>query len=476
MAMSQPGPWVPDNFYLGGGATETKIGEFAAVLLVCAVVCVLLLPRRYVVVPVLLSLFLIPMGNVMVVGGLHLMTTRILSLCGWIRLGWIRVSSGKSLFEGRLNSIDSAFSWNVICHVAAFVILWRSAAALTNQFGFLWSEFGVYFLLRYLIRDKRDVRVVLTMFAIIAGIIAVEMVYEQARGQNLFGTLVGGVDRVPEIRDGKIRSQGAFGHAILAGTYGAVMLPLFIWLWKDRSKILAALGVTSAVVMVYTCASSTPALGFVASILALCFWPMRKRMRAVRWSIIFGLFTIQLFMKAPVWFLIEHMDVTGSSSGYHRAELVNLFITRFFDWWLIGTRDNASWGWSMFDTSNTYVSQGQSGGLLAFIFFILIISRSFGRLGKARRAATGDKKQEWMLWLLGACLFANIVSFFGITYWDQMEVAWFTFLAMISAVTAPLLEASSVAGSTRTRTAAFLVADPEAPIVGNDVSPSSVCE
>ena len=134
------------------------------------------------------------------------------------------------------------------------------------------------------------------------------------------------------------------------------------------------------------------------------------------------------------------MDVTGSSSGYHRAELVNLFITKFFDWWLVGTKDNGSWGWSMFDTSNTYVHQGESGGLLAFIFFLTLIVRLFSRLGRSRKAATSDR-QEWLIWLTCSCLFANIVAFFGICYWDQTEVVWLHFMiAMICATTTPLLK------------------------------------
>ncbi len=435
----QSAPWVPKNFYVGGGPTETTVTLVSRVVLACALVCVLLLPRKYVVVPILFTLFLIPMGNIFVVGGLHLMPNRVISLIGWIKPGWKWVSSRKGIFECRLNSIDSAFTWNVICHTAAFLLLWRSSAAATNQFGFLWSEFGVYFLLRYLIQDRRDVLFVVKLLAIIGVVIAVEMIYEHFKAQDLFGTIVGGVPQVPEIRDGKIRSQGPFGHAILAGTYGAVMIPLFVSLWKEKSRVLGALGVASAAVMVLTSASSTPMLGFVASMVGICFWPVRKSMRAVRRGIVIGLIVIQMFMNAPVWFLIEHMDVTGSSSGYHRAELVNLFIIKFFDWWLIGTRDNATWGWSMFDTSNTYVTQGQSGGLLAFIFFILLITRAFSRIGKARLAVSGDERQEWLLWLVGASLFSHVIGFFGITYWDQMEVGWFAFLAMISALTGPFV-------------------------------------
>lgn len=427
---------MPEHFTIGGGPRETEVGPVSALLLLVSVVCILSLPRRHVIAPIVLAAMLIPMGNVLVVLGLHLPPTRIIALFGLLRAGLMGRSKRWKLPDLRLNAIDKAFVWNVVCHITAFVILWRSVGALINQFGLIWSELGVYFLLRYFIRSKQDVRFVVKLLLIVACVMAAEMCYEHVKGENLFGLMVGGVPTLSEVRDGKIRSQGAFGHSILAGTFGAVMLPLFIWLWQDKSKTCAVLGIAAAFVMVYTSGSSTPILGFVAGIVALGFWPIRAHMRMVRWGIVFGLIAIQLFMHAPLWFLIAHADVTGASSANHRAELVNLFITRFFDWWLIGTRDTGSWGWDMFDTSNAYVYQGESGGVLAFAFFLLVITRAFGSLGRERKSAATSRNHnhEWLLWCLCASLFANVVSFFGVFYWDQMEVSWFLLLAVISAV------------------------------------------
>jgi hypothetical protein len=163
-------------------------------------------------------------------------------------------------------------------------------------------------------------------------------------------------------------------------------------------------------------------------------------MRRVRWGIVFGLIALQLVMKAPVWFAIAHIDLVGGSSSWHRAALVDQFIRHFSDWWLLGIRETASWGWDMWDTQNQYVSVGQSGGLIAFILFIAVISRSFGKLGDARKVVAGDREREWFLWFLGAALFAHVVAFFGVNYFDQTRVAWFISLAMISAATAPILQ------------------------------------
>jgi hypothetical protein len=197
-----------------------------------------------------------------------------------------------------------------------------------------------------------------------------------------------------------------------------------------------------ATAITFTSNSSTSMLTYAGAIVAVCLWPIRKSMRAVRWGIVFAILGLQLVMKAPFWFLIAHVDLTGSSSSWHRAAIVDMFIRHFWDWWLVGTKDTASWGWDLWDTQNQFVTVGQSGGVVAFILFIAMISGAFGVLGKARKVVEGDKTQEWAVWLLGAALFSNVVAFFGVNYFDQTKFAWFALLVMISAATAPLLQSS----------------------------------
>jgi hypothetical protein len=451
---------IPDHFFLGGGPGETLMGPVGAALMIIAVALMFALPRKYAVIPVLLAVFLVPRGEVVVVGGSHFMPARIIALFGLIRIAWLQRSSRESLCAGGFNSIDHAYFWCTTAHAIAFILLWRVMAAVTNQLGYLLGTLGMYFLLRVFIREETDIFRVLKVLAIIAAINAVGMIYEQLRTQNLFGLVIGGVDPVPLIREGRIRSQGAFGHAILAGVFGAMLLPLFILLWTHaKSKIFAVVGIVSAMVMVLTSASSTPLMAVFGIIVGTCCWPLRKNMRLVRWAVALTLLALHLVMKAPVWFLIARVDMVGGSASFDRAYLIDTFVRHFWDWWLIGTKDIGSWGWSMWDLSDTYVSQGESGGLVALIFFIAIISRCFGRLGKSRRSAAGRKRQ-WFFWLFGIALYANVMAFFGVSYWDQTEVVWFALLAMISVATAPALSAKMVEAPPHT------AAEPEAALTG----------
>jgi hypothetical protein len=112
--------------------------------------------------------------------------------------------------------------------------------------------------------------------------------------------------------------------------------------------------------------------------------------------------------------------------------LIDQCIRHFGDWWLFGVKSTAEWGWDMWDTANQYVSICDNSGILPFILFLAAIVYGFKFLGKARKAA-GSRNQQQFFWILGAALFANAVAFFGISYWDQIQVVWYGLLAAISA-------------------------------------------
>ena len=425
---------MPENFYLGGGAAETTMHPAVMIAMIVVIAFIWFAPRKVVIVPLLLGVFLIPQGQVVVVGGMHFMAPRLFALCGCLRLAFLKLSSSTDLFLGGRNAIDGAFSLWAVSRATAFVLLWMSTQALINQAGFLISTLGMYCFLRFLVQEDDDIITAIQVFSILVAINALEMVNEQMTHRNLFG-LLGGVQSIPNMRDG-IRSQGVFQHAVLAGSFGAILLPLFFWLWRSgKSRIAGMIGIVSSSVMVVTSHSSTPVMAYLATVLGLCLWPLRRQMRPIRWAIVLTLVALHLVMKAPVWFLIARVDIS-SGSGYHRAELIDTCIRHFAGWWLIGTKDASTWGLEMWDNANQFVAEAQSGGLATLIFFVAILSRGFRAVGLARIKVRGDRKQEWSFWLLGIALFATIVSFFGVSYFDQTEVAWLALLAIISAATA----------------------------------------
>jgi hypothetical protein len=403
------------------------------VALLLTILLVLCLPRKYVIVPFLLSTFLIPRGQQLYIAGAHWYVLRIVIMAGYVRL-----ARAKFQVVGGLNGIDKAFIvWAIARGICPVVLLPQGGMAV-NQAAFWLEAFGGYFLLRYVIQDEDDIALAAKTLAGLTVLLGACMLNEHLRNVNIFGYL-GGALLTPPMRDGQIRALAIFGHPILAGCFGATLVPLFFWLWKSgRSKVLAVAGIAGSALMVLMSNSSTPVLAYVAGVGALCLWPIRHSMRAVRWGIVLTLVLLAMVMKAPVWFIVAHVNVIGGSGGYDRAYLIDVFIRHFKDWWLFGTNQTATWGFDMWDLSNQFVAEGESGGLVTFVCFIVMISQSFSRLGKMRKQVEGDQNQEWFFWSLCAVMLAHVFAYFGVSYWDQMRVWWWAFLAMISAATVAL--------------------------------------
>jgi hypothetical protein len=431
------------NFYYGGGGS-TDATVLSMVVIAIACLLVLILKRRYVIAPFLFAAILVPNNQRIYLAGLNLHLYRILLLCLLLRLVWAVLLTKRDRPERRANPLDRAFVRWAICNAVMYSILWAAFQAFLNRLGFLFAAVSGTLGFWYLIRDREDVLRTIRVLCVLMALIAAAMWSEHSTGTNVMSEL-GGVQAVSAVRDGKIRAQGPFAHAIVAGTVGAMFLPLFVFLWTEgkRNRLIAALGILSSTVITITSASSTPVMTYGAGVLGLCFWPFRKRMRALRWGFLCLLVALQLAMKVPIWYLIGKVSVYMGGTGFHRSELINAFVFRFQEWWLTGTRNNASWGFDMWDAINAYVRAGLDGGLLAFVLFVWFIVVAYKRIGRARAASEGDAPQERLMWALGVTLFSITVAFFGIIFFDQSVLAWYLVIALISTVTWLALEKKS---------------------------------
>jgi hypothetical protein len=425
---------------------ETNLSQQSSVhpVIACAMLCVsvllFLLPRRHLIVPLLSAGILIPMDQIVVVGPFHFPMIRVLVLFAWVRVVSITAGSGKALLGSRMNTVDKLVILFAAFDALDYIVLWQfSAQAFINRFGALFMVIGIYFLLRILIRNDEDILLAIKVLAYVSAVIALTMLIEHVTGQNPYGYLGGSRAWTREalmVRAEKLRAMGPFQHPILAGSFGGVSLPLFIGLWIKRQRFCAVVGIASATIIVFASASSTPIMAYAVSLLAIALWPLRRQMRVIRWGVAICLVSLHLVMKAPVWALIQRIDLVGGSSGFHRYNLIDQFIRRFWDWWVFGVKDTRLWGPDLWDHANQYVAVGTTSGVLPLIMFISIIVFAFKYSGRARRRREDNRRESRFVWTLSAAVLANLVAFFGISYVDQTIVVWWGLLAMIQIVEA----------------------------------------
>ncbi len=212
--------------------------------------------------------------------------------------------------------------------------------------------------------------------------------------------------------------------------------------YDSKAKVGAVLGLISSAIITIAASSSTGISAAAVGVGTLCLWPFRKRVRWMLWGLVAAVLGLALVMKAPVWFVLARVDFAGGSTGWDRANLIDQCVRHFSSWWLVGTADNDKWGFYTWDLCNQFVAEAVQGGLATLILFTVLISRSFRKIGAARKMAA-NRTQEWLLWTIGCILCAHIAGFFGISYFDQMKYWWFVTLAMIPAATMAVQESAS---------------------------------
>lgn len=401
-----------------------------AIFLLITVTATLLLSRQWAVFPLLLTTFYMPTGPGLEIGPFHVTALRWLILAGFIRI-LIRGEYKRYTAKG----IDGWMAaWSLWALLNSF-LHGDIAATLVNHLGTCYTSMGIYFYLRILCQSSHDVIRIARMMAVLAVPVAVEMLLEQMTGNNLFHYL-GGVPEMVEIREGRIRSQGAFSHPILAGTVGALLIPLMIGLWRhDRMK--AGIGLLAAAGILLASVSSGPILSGFAALMGLGLWKFRHLIRVLAGVAIVAYIGLNILMQAPAYYVISYIDLVGGSTSWHRAALIDAAWRHLDEWWLAGTDYTRHWlpygvPWSQnhVDFTNHLIRMGIDGGILQIIIFIVILKQAFTRVGEDIRR---NHERRFLVWTLGVMLLTHVVSFMSISYFDQSIVLLYFTLAAILA-------------------------------------------
>lgn len=409
--------------------------ELGAAFVLLNVVLVLALPRAWAPMPLLMAAAFITRAQQIELGPFTFTPVRLVILAGMLR-PWLR---GERLEGGsqRMDGLMLAWAaWGLVS--SAFHE--NPETQLINNLGVMYEALGIYGLVRLLCRSTEDARQLCRLTAVLLVPVALEMLGEHLAGWNLFSVL-GGVSEHPEVRDGRLRAQGPFSHAVLAGTVGAASLPLAAALWRfDRGVAMAGLG--AGATMVVTSASSGPIVSAVAGLMAFGAWRLRHRMQAVRWLVVVGYVALDLIMNDPAYYVMARIDLAGGSTGWHRARLTESALAHLPEWWLAGTdytrhwmASGVTWSTEHTDITNHYIALGVRGGLPLMLLFVGVLTAAFARVGQAVLSAeTHASGEATLAWALGASLFAHAVTGLGVSYFDQSGVFLYATLGAIGSL------------------------------------------
>jgi hypothetical protein len=412
-------------------ADQTNVNPIGLAALIILGITILVLPRRWATIPVLVMACFVSLGQRLYIAGMNFDFLRIILI-----FGLFRVFLRNELCGFRWRSIDTAVVFWAVCSALLFICQ-VGLSGVVNQLGTKFNALGSYFLFRCLIRDWSDIEFVIRVLISISVILALLFLVEKSTARNVFA-IFGGVPEITEIREGRLRCQGAYSHPILAGCFWAGLLPLFAALWWKSSAgcAWAIVGGLACLTIVVCTASSTPLMGTIIALIGGLMYFARRYMRPIRWGILFALISLHIVMKAPVWYLISRVNVVGGSTGWHRTNLIDQAIRHFDQWWLTGCSGYtvASWGVFQGDVTNEYIQQGVQGGILSLCLFVFTICIAFRYVGLIWRRYEQDRFRLALSWALGVSLFVHCMNFLGVSYFGQLFVVWYLLLAMIAGI------------------------------------------
>ncbi len=406
----------------------------ALVFLIISVTSVILMHRKWATIPLLTSCCYMTMGQGVELGPVSLPVYRIV-----LAVGLLRVIVRREAIVGGVNTIDKLMiAWAAWMVFASFFHEWIPGSGPVYASGFVFNVALVYFLTRVWCSNLSELIAVLRVLAWVIVPVAVAMLAEHIFERNIFG-MFGGVSEGVSIRDSKIRAQGPFAHAILAGTVGAVCFPLMVSLWRHyRASATAGLAACSAIVLAST--SSGPLMSLFMGIFALLMWYFRPAVWAVRWAAI-GVYALaEILMTRPAYYLISKIDLTGSSTGWHRSKLIESAFEHLSEWWAFGTDYTGHWmpytlDNQQADITNYYLFIGIIGGLPAMLLLIAIMWRAFVWVGECvGQAPAAIQEYRFLIWCLGAGLFAHAGTSLSVAYFDQSMMFFWLNVGVISSM------------------------------------------
>jgi hypothetical protein len=185
----------------------------------------------------------VPMDQQILVGAFHFNSTRIALLAGFVRV--IVRGEYRAL---TLTGIDKALVAYVVAVTGISILREGTMSEVVFCFGKDYDMVLSYFVCRCLLPAYQDMKAAILSLAWLIVPLAILLVPEMRTGHNFFAVM--GVHDEGEARHGFMRAQGPFLTPILAGVFGATLLPLFIGLYpgaKRRLLLLTGMGASASI-------------------------------------------------------------------------------------------------------------------------------------------------------------------------------------------------------------------------------------
>lgn len=391
---------------------------------VLLVLMVLLLPRKWFLMPYIIAACIVPADQREIIMGLDFTPLRFL-----VFFGILKLAVSGNIKPIRWNLFDKLIVTWMICGTIIYIIQWQSMRAVIYKSGVMFDCFGLYYIFRQSLTSWDDVFFTIKIFALLAIISAPLMIDERITQESFFshfgrsGAL---------FHRGRFRCSGPFPHSIMMGLFWANLLPLFYGCAKTgRNKAFFYTAIAAGFVSVYLSGSSTPVMTAAAIFVFWLIYRFRMYGKQITIGLVCMIMCLHIVMKAPVWHLISRVNVFSGSTGYHRFLLIDRAISNFNEWALFGCKDVEHWGIWAGDITNQFIVEGVNGGLVTMLIFIFMLGYAVRITGR-HSLIPQPRQNKWICWAMCVSILGHCVSFFGVSYFGQIMMLLYLQFACVS--------------------------------------------
>jgi hypothetical protein len=430
---------------------ETPDQPFSlAVFLVCGVLCYVL-PLRYALVPLALSISMYPNNLLLPPSMLGLTPQRMIAVVLMIRC----LSTPEVRRRFKWGHVDTAAMIYFVLLTISQIITTGPAKAINNRGGFFLSAMLPYFLVRMLITDKESFRALLKGWMWGGIPLAALGMYQFFEGENPFFELMQyGVPKILAIKSQRFadmrkmfgefhyRASAPFMQCIMFGWFFALLVGLGTNLFWERRKIFPWI-IPWCVLPV----------GIIASIAG---GPM---MLTALSMVIIGLFPFRKFWKPTCFVLAITLAVMGAVSNRNPLELLaNVGFDPSSSWYRVGLQKytlsggmGGHWIAGYGDIPGEYahfhdlcihwIYLAVINGLMGVCGFYLFMATCAWQLWRAKPRANTIEDQ-WLVWSLMAVWIASFMSMFVVSLFGEMYHIYHMFFGLMA--NAPIMVGGGV--------------------------------
>lgn len=400
---------------------QNTLHPIGIVALAVACLVIIAAPLRWIPVVLIGLAVYIPTAQRVVLGGADFSFLRIGILVAFAR---VVLSQRHGAF--RPGWIDAMVVAGALSKLLLMPVVTGQMGILFQQVGGAIDTLGMYLVARLTIRSIEDIGHAARRSLLVCLPAAAIFAIEKSSGRNML-SVFGGVPLMTDIREGRLRCQGAFAHAILAGCFFVALLPAWIAQWRaaPHGRITAVGGVLLTLVVVGSCASSTPVAALMLVCGAFAWYPLWRHLRSVWVAALLVGFVLHFVMTHGIWHLLARVDLVGGSTGYHRYHLIEQAIEHLDEWWLVGTLSTRHWGWGLQDVTNQYVLEGVRGGIWAMAALVVSILLALRACGFWLRRLSPGSRDHLAVYAIGVSIFAQMWVFLAVSYFGQATMVWY---------------------------------------------------